>query len=221
MTPTPMPQSPRPHALPHARTGTLERLHAHTHTLTSMYHSGAQPAPGHPQSRHTDPRCTHSQSHAYSWVLPSPPPRADPRVEQKPCVPSSPSPLTLLSPSPLTPPHPPTPVSVHPLCPPAVEPERESRQSGRDIAPRLSGVQGGRTNRSGQCTSSSCREPGRGHGQVSARYIWGLRMQDSPGCVMSTSLSVCLWVCVTVKKKQGGMSTSRGWVPQSVSAPLA
>lgn len=74
----------------------------HTHTLTSTYHSRAQPAPDHPQSGHMDPRVAQSILHLLP-APPSPPPRAGPRAEQKPSVPSSPSPLTL--PSPPLPPH--------------------------------------------------------------------------------------------------------------------
>lgn len=41
----------------------------HTHPLTSMDHSGAQPAPDHPQSGHMDPRVAQSILH----LLPAPP----------------------------------------------------------------------------------------------------------------------------------------------------
>lgn len=41
----------------------------HTHPLTSVYHSGTQPAPDHPQSGHMDPRVAQSILH----LLPAPP----------------------------------------------------------------------------------------------------------------------------------------------------
>ena len=107
----------------------------HTHTLTSTYHSRAQPAPDHPQSGHMDPRVAQSILH----LLPAPPfspSQGWSKSTTKAQCPLLPFPLN----SPL-PPTPPSPTSVHPLCPPAAEPERESRQSGRDIAPRLPGVQ--------------------------------------------------------------------------------
>ena len=124
-------RSPHPHALPHAHTSALEHLHAHTppHIRVSVRGTTSARSP----CLGTWIPELHSRSYTYSRLLPSLPPRACPR-EQKPSVPSSPSSVAL--PSPIPPP-----TGVHPLCPPAAEPERESRQSGRDIAPRLPGVQ--------------------------------------------------------------------------------
>ena len=103
----------------------------HTHALTSVYQSGAQPVPDHPQSGHMDLRVAQSILH----LLPAPPFSPSQGLSKSRTKAQCP-----LLPFPLSSPLPtPPPTGVHPLCPPAAEPEQESRQSGRDIAPRLPG----------------------------------------------------------------------------------
>ena len=152
--------------------------HTHTHTHT---HTPSHPriTRGHNQRQITPSLGTwipelHSRSYTYSWLLPSPPPSAGPRAEQKPSVPSSPSPLTLPSP-----PTPPRPASI----PFVLLQLSLSGSPGRVAGTLHPGCQACRQQDKQEWSvqEQQCRVPRRGHGQVSARYNWGLRWQRCPG----------------------------------------
>lgn len=170
------PQSPRPtHShMPHRY---LERPHTHNYQITPRL-------PGLPHTRH--PHTCASFKHRASARSPSIQAHGSRSCTQLiPCLllrPPSFPPSQGWSKSgtkaqrpllPFPPALPPLPPGVQPLCPPAAEPERESRQSGRDTGAVAARGTGCRTHRSGPGESSSCGAPGRGRHQVSARNIRG------------------------------------------------
>lgn len=156
----------------------------HTHTLTSTYHSRAQPAPDHPQSGHMDPRVAQSILHLL-LAPPFSPSQCWSKSRTKAQCPLLPFPLN----SPL-PTHPPRPASI----PFVLLQLSLSGSPGRVAGTLRPGCQACRRQDKQEWSvqEQQCRVPRRGHGQVSARYNWGLRWQRCPGCVVSTSLSVCV-----------------------------
>ena len=149
ITPGPVPQS---HSQTHIQ---VPGTPASTYALTSRYHSGAQPAPVTPIQAHASQG--RSQSHTYSRLFPPPSSQGWSKSRTKAQRPLLPFPLN----SPL-----PTRLASSPFV--LLQLSLSPGRVAGTLSPGCWST-GSSTDRSGQQGSSSCRVPGRGHGQVRAK----------------------------------------------------